>query len=149
MYKELRTGWHTVECSINTDIIIRFVIWLGGVGLTSESSIPTGLLGLSSHRGLKSWGKLPEGHICIPLGLGPLLPCPQLPSCLRLSPFSSLGGSAAPPPPLTQRCWQLSKQADHSIPFFLPFLLVLLILNTARHFAWFIIWNEHSPKALY
>ena len=111
-----------------------------------------GLPGQYSQRGLESWRKLPTGprpHLQ-PIKPGVPPPTPVLgfrPACLCL--LSPLQGAPQHQPLLKQHCWQLSKQADHSIPFFLPFLLVLLILNTARRLLGLLPWNEHSPKRPY
>ena len=111
-----------------------------------------GLLGLYSQRGLESWRKLPAGprpHLQpIRPGVLPLTPVLGFrPVCLCL--LSPLQGVPQHQPLLKQHCLQLLKQADHSSPFFLPFLLVLLILNTARRLLGLLSWNEHSPKRLY
>lgn len=66
------------------------------------------------------------------------------PVCIRL--LSALRGLLRLPL-LKQCCWQLSEQAHHSVPSFLPCLLLLLILNTARRFAWFIILERALTKS--
>lgn len=138
-----------VQCSVSVAVIIKFMIWLGALGLSSEAPTPPGHLGQSSERGLESWGKLPTGPGTTSAShwawLCPSLPCPCFhPVCIGLlCPLLGL----LPWLLLKQHRWQLSAQAHHSPPFFLPFLLLLLILNTARRFASFVILERALTKS--
>ena len=139
-----------MQYSIN--VAIKSSLWSGWEVLGLALNTPSSLLGWSSRRGLGSWGKLPVGprpHLH-PIRPG-VPPSPVLgfrPVCICL--LSPLLVAPWHQPLLKQHCWrQLSKQADHPVPFFLPFLLVLLILNTARRLLGLLSWNEHSPKGLY
>lgn len=120
----------------------------GGLGPSSEPPTPTGLWGCSSQRGQESWGKLsldPRPHLSpIRPGILPSLPPASTPSghVSFLLPWGPLGTSPAKEAPLAA-----FKTSRSLAPFLLLFLLVLLILNTARRFAWFIILGRALPKS--